>query len=249
MEKVLSLKNVSASYGKKMVLTDMSFDIPQGAITAVIGPSGGGKSTLLRCLNRMIEEEEGGVCYGDIFLQDKNIRDMTLNILQKKIGMVFQSPTPFPFSIYKNMTYALRYYGVRNKAVLQETVREKLQMAGLWDEIKDDLQKPALTLSGGQQQRLCIARALTAEPEVLLLDEPCSALDVKSTAAVEQMLLSLCGNLSIVLVTHNLAEARRIADWVLYIRDGRCVEFTEKEAFFAHPQTEDAAQFISGDFG
>ena len=185
MEHIMTLHNVSASYDGREVLSDLSLDIPARRITAVIGPSGCGKTTLLRCMNGLLAEEKGVSVSGRILLDGQEIKSMQKDVLRRRVGLVFQTPAPFPFSIYKNMTYAPRYYGIRDKASLEALVKEKLQMAGLYDEVREDLGRNALKLSGGQQQRLCIARALTVDPEVLLLDEPCSALDVKSSAVIE----------------------------------------------------------------
>ena len=225
MEPILTLEGLSASYDGRRALEEVSLKIPRHQITAVIGPSGCGKSTLLRAMNGLLRE------------------------VRRRIGLVFQTPAPFPFSIYKNMVYAPRYYGVRDKKRLDALVREKLELAGLYSEVKDDLGRSALKLSGGQQQRLCIARALTVEPEVLLLDEPCSALDVKASAVIEKMLLALKERYTIVIVTHNIAQARRISDWTACLYSGRLVEFGESPAFFAAPQQEAARDFLSGAIG
>jgi phosphate transport system ATP-binding protein len=249
MEPILTIKNLSAAYDGKPALEDLSMEIPKHRITAVIGPSGCGKSTLLRAMNGLLREESGASVSGSVRLDGQDISAMPADEVRRRIGLVFQTPAPFPFSIYKNMTYAPRYYGLRNKQALDQLVTEKLKMAGLYEEVKDELGKSALKLSGGQQQRLCIARALTVEPEVLLLDEPCSALDVKASAVIEQMLLELKEHYTIVIVTHNIAQARRISDHVAFLYGGQLVEFGESDRFFAAPQQEETRAFLEGAIG
>ena len=223
--------------------------IDRNKITAIIGPSGCGKSTFLKSLNMMITEEKGAKTFGDIFFEGKNIKNFEIELLRKNIGLVFQTPTPFPFSIYKNMTYAPIYYGIKNKNQLDNLVKEKLKLAGLYDEIKDEINKSALSLSGGQQQRLCIARELTVEPEVLLLDEPCSALDIQNTIKIEEMLKNLSKNYTIIVVTHNLAQAKRIADKTAFFFDGELVEYEDTEKIFSNPRDEKTKKYINGIFG
>lgn len=249
METVLTLSGLSVLYDKRPALTDVSLSIPKKRITAILGPSGCGKSTLLRAMNGMLGEEPGASVSGSVRLGGQDIARLPASEVRRRIGLVFQTPAPFPFSIYKNMTYAPRYYGRRDKKELDALVREKLQMAGLYDEVKDNLGKSALKLSGGQQQRLCIARALTVEPEVLLLDEPCSALDVKASAVIEEMLLELRRRYTIVVVTHNIAQAQRISDYAAFLYGGRLVEFGESGPFFEHPQEEETRDFLSGAIG
>lgn len=249
MESILRLQHVSASYDGKPALRDISMDIPPGQITAVIGPSGCGKTTLLRCMNGLLLEEACTAVSGEIFLNGQNIKDVSKEDLRRKVGLVFQTPSPFPFSIYKNMTYAPEYYGIRKKGQLDQLVTEKLKMTGLYDEVKDELGKSALKLSGGQQQRLCIARALTVEPEILLLDEPCSSLDVKASAVIEEMLQQLKQRYTIVIVTHNIAQARRISDHVAFLLDGRLLEFSAADALFQCPAEEETKGFLSGFYG
>ncbi|WP_369282920.1 phosphate ABC transporter ATP-binding protein [Oscillibacter sp. GMB15532] len=249
METILTLKDVTITYDKKPALEQVSLSFPKNRITAVIGPSGCGKTTLLRAMNRMLEEEPGAAVEGQILLNGDDVRKLPSEELRRRVGLVFQTPAPFPFSIYKNMTFALRYYGVQNQERLAALVREKLTLAGLYEEVKDRLDKSALKLSGGQQQRLCIARALTAEPEVLLLDEPCSALDIRSIEAIEAMLLKLKETYTIILVTHNIAQARRIADYTAFFNNGRLVEFGEKGALFLQPRHEETKAFLSGVYG
>lgn len=246
METIMTLQNVSAAYGGKPALQQVSLEIPRHRITAIIGPSGCGKSTLLKCMNGLIWEEPNATVQGTISLEGKPIDRMPREELRRRVGLVFQTPAPFPFSIYKNMTYAPRYYGQHDRKAWDSLVREKLTMAGLYDEVKDDLGKSALQLSGGQQQRLCIARALTVEPELLLLDEPCSALDVKNTAVIEGTLCQLKEQYTIVIVTHNIAQAQRIADHVVFLYDGQLVE--QGSHLFEQPRQEETRRFLSGHF-
>ena len=249
MDKILEVKNFSVSYDDKKILKNINMYIDRNKITAIIGPSGCGKSTFLKSLNMMITEEKGAKTFGDIFFEGKNIKDFEVENLRKNIGLVFQTPTPFPFSIYKNMTYAPIYYGIKDKNQLDNLVKEKLKLAGLYDEIKDEINKSALSLSGGQQQRLCIARELTVEPEVLLLDEPCSALDIQNTIKIEEMLKNLSKNYTIIIVTHNLAQAKRIADKTAFFFDGELVEYEDTEKIFSNPRDEKTKKYINGIFG
>lgn len=249
MAPIIEIKDLHAAYGKKQVLNGFSLNIAQNKITAILGPSGCGKTTLLHCLNGSIRSEAGASVSGHICLHGTDTAALHSEQLHRQIGIVFQTPTPFPFSIYKNMTYCAKYNGIRNPQELRRIAEEKLTMAGLWDEVKDDLSENAMHLSGGQQQRLCIARALTAEPEVLLLDEPCSALDAASTAAIEEMLLSLKSKYTIVIVTHNIAQARRICDYAALMDQGQLIEYAERDAFFRHPQEERTKAFLGGMYG
>lgn len=249
MDKILEVKNFSVSYDDKKILKNVNMYIDRNKITAIIGPSGCGKSTFLKSLNMMINEEKGAKTFGDIFFEGKNIKGFEVELLRKNIGLVFQTPTPFPFSIYKNMTYAPIYYGVKDKNQLDNLVKEKLKLAGLYDEIKNEINKSALSLSGGQQQRLCIARELTVEPEVLLLDEPCSALDIQNTIKIEEMLKNLSKNYTIIIVTHNLAQAKRIADKTAFFFDGELVEYEYTEKIFSNPRDEKTKKYINGIFG
>ena len=249
MDKILEVKNFSVSYDDKKILKNINMYIDRNKITAIIGPSGCGKSTFLKSLNMMITEEKGAKTFGDIFFEGKNIKDFEVENLRKNIGLVFQTPTPFPFSIYKNMTYSPIYYGIKDKNQLDNLVKEKLKLAGLYDEIKDEINKSALSLSGGQQQRLCIARELTVEPEVLLLDEPCSALDIQNTIKIEEMLKNLSKNYTIIIVTHNLAQAKRIADKTAFFFDGELVEYEDTEKIFSNPRDEKTKKYINGIFG
>lgn len=248
-DNILEIKDFSVNYGKSRVLKNINLDIERNRITAIIGPSGCGKSTFLKSLNLMITEEKSSEMLGEIYFNGKNIKDFQIENLRKKIGLVFQTPTPFPFSIYKNMIYAPVYYGIKDKKELDKIVKEKLILAGLYDEIKDEMNKSALSLSGGQQQRLCIARELTVEPEVLLLDEPCSALDIQNTMKIEEMLKNLSSKYTIVIVTHNLAQAKRIADKTAFFFDGELIEYNDTEVIFTNPKDEKTKNYINGIFG
>ena len=248
MNNALTIEKLSVPYDNKEALKDISLKIPEHRITAVIGPSGCGKSTFLKCLNGQIMEENARVS-GKVTLSGTDISKLKPSDLRRKVGLVFQTPAPFPMSIYKNMTYAPRYYGINDREELKRTVTEKLKLTGLYDEVKDELKKSAVKLSGGQKQRLCIARALTVDPEVLLLDEPCSALDIKSTSVIEELLLRLKETYTIVIVTHNLGQAARISDMTAFINDGRLVEFGETGSIFKAPEMEETKDFITGSFG
>ena len=245
-DNILEIKDFSVNYGKSRVLKNINLEIEKNRITAIIGPSGCGKSTFLKSLNLMITEEKSSEILGKIYFNGKNIKDFQIENLRKKIGLVFQTPTPFPFSIYKNMIYAPVYYGIKDKKELDKIVKEKLILAGLYDEIKDEMNKSALSLSGGQQQRLCIARELTVEPEILLLDEPCSALDIQNTMKIEEMLKNLSSKYTIVIVTHNLAQAKRIADKTAFFFDGELVEYGDTEDIFTNPKDEKTKNYING---
>ncbi|NLG87019.1 MAG: phosphate ABC transporter ATP-binding protein [Firmicutes bacterium] len=245
---ILELISLKAYYGNKQVLHGIDMVIRKNAITAVIGPSGCGKSTLLLTLNRMLEEC-GGRAEGEIIFDGKDFFAYPKEEVRKRIGIVFQKPTPFPLSIYRNLTYAPIYYGVRDKKRLKQIVESKLKVAGLYEEVQSDLHQSALQLSGGQQQRLCIARALTVEPEILLLDEPCSALDIKNTANIEQMLLRLARDYTIVIVTHNLAQAKRISDYTAFLLDGELVEYDETAKIFSRPEDQRTREYIEGIYG
>ncbi|HHX63169.1 MAG TPA: phosphate ABC transporter ATP-binding protein [Epulopiscium sp.] len=245
---ILKINNLFVSYGEKEVLKDLSMTIKKNKITAIIGPSGCGKSTLLTTLNLMIGEN-GGNFKGEIVFKDKNILSYEKDSIRRSIGMVFQKPTPFPFSIYKNLTYAPIYYGTKDKKELDRIVEATLKEAGLFGEISNDLHMLATKLSGGQQQRLCIARALTAKPEVLLLDEPCSALDIKNIQNIEEMLLRFSENYTIVIVTHNLAQAKRISDYTAFILDGKLIEYEETEKMFTNPKDSRTKEYIEGIYG
>lgn len=236
-------ENLSVNYGSKRVLNNINTTFKKNKITAIIGPSGCGKSTFLKTLNRTLEEY-GGKAEGNIYLNNVNIMDIAVQNLRNKVGMVFQTPVVFPFSIYKNMTYAPIYYGEKNKDKLEEISIKYLKKAGLYEEVKNDLKMQASKLSGGQQQRLVIARCLTVNPEVILLDEPCSALDIKNTANIEKMLLDLKKEYTIIIVTHNLAQAKRIADYVIYMEEGTIVETGTPDEIFNSPMDSRTKEYI-----
>ena len=243
---LITLHNFGVAYEKKTVLEDVNAAIRPNRITAIIGPSGCGKSTLLKAMNRLLELQSDVTIRGSIHLNGQDIHTIPADELRRRVGMVFQTPSPFPMSIYKNMTYAPAYYGVTGKQHLDKIVQENLKVTGLWDEVKDELNKSALKLSGGQQQRLCIARALTANPEILLLDEPCSALDVKSTQIIEELLLKLKKKYTIVIVTHNLFQARRIADDCIFMLNGQLWEQNTTKELFANPQKQETKDYLLG---
>lgn len=245
---ILKINNLFASYEDKEVLRDLSINIKRNKITAIIGPSGCGKSTLLTTLNLMIEEY-GGEFTGEILFKDKDILSYKKDSVRRNIGMVFQKPTPFPFSIYKNLTYVPIYNGIKNKKELDDIVKYSLEKVGLFNEINKDLNMLATKLSGGQQQRLCIARALTAKPEVLLLDEPCSALDVKSIQNIEEMLLKFSKDYTIIIVTHNLAQAKRISDYTAFILNGELIEYERTHKLFTNPKDSRTKEYIEGIYG
>lgn len=237
-------------YDKFHALKNVELNIPAGQITAFIGPSGCGKSTLLKTLNRMNDLVEGCRIDGSIRLDGEDIYgNMDVNLLRKKVGMVFQKPNPFPMSIYDNIAYGPRTHGVRSKARLDEIVERSLQGAAIWDELKDRLKKSALGLSGGQQQRLCIARALAVEPDVLLMDEPTSALDPISTSRIEDLALELKDKYTIVIVTHNMQQATRISDKTAFFLLGEMVEFDDTEKLFSTPKDKRTEDYITGRFG
>lgn len=240
---IIKTENLSVDYGKNKILKNINISFEKNKVTAIIGPSGCGKSTFLKSLNRTVEEY-GGKTEGKIFLNHVNIMDIPVQNLRNSIGMVFQTPVVFPFSIYKNMTYAPVYYGEKNKEKLKEIVVKYLKKAGLYEEVKDDLNMQASKLSGGQQQRLVIARCLTVNPKVILLDEPCSALDIKNTANIEKMLLELKKEYTFIIVTHNLAQAKRIADYVIYMEDGTLVETGTPDDIFNAPADSRTKEYI-----
>lgn len=246
----ITVVGVDLYYGKFHALKDINLNIKEKEITAFIGPSGCGKSTLLKSLNRMNDLVEGCKITGDILLDGEDIfGDMDVNLLRKRVGMVFQKPNPFPMSIYDNVAYGPRTHGVHNKAQLDELVEASLKNAAIWDELKDRLKKSALGLSGGQQQRLCIARALAVQPEVLLMDEPTSALDPISTSKIEDLALELKNDYTIVMVTHNMQQAARISDKTAFFLLGEVVEYDETEKLFSTPKEKRTEDYITGRFG
>ena len=246
----LTIKNLDLYYSEFKALKNINLNIQEKEITAFIGPSGCGKSTLLKSLNRMNDLVEGCRIEGEVLLDGENIyKDMDVNLLRKRVGMVFQKPNPFPMSIYDNIAYGPRTHGIRSKVKLDELVENSLRGAAIWDEVKDRLKKSALGLSGGQQQRICIARALAVQPEVLLMDEPTSALDPISTAKVEELALELKKDYPIVMVTHNMQQAARISDRTAFFLLGEIVEFGKTEQIFSMPKDKRTEDYITGRFG
>ena len=246
----LTIKNLDLYYSEFKALKNINLNIQEKEITAFIGPSGCGKSTLLKSLNRMNDLVEGCRIEGEVLLDGENIyKDMDVNLLRKRVGMVFQKPNPFPMSIYDNIAYGPRTHGIRSKVKLDELVENSLRGAAIWDEVKDRLKKSALGLSGGQQQRICIARALAVQPEVLLMDEPTSALDPISTAKVEELALELKKDYTIVMVTHNMQQAARISDRTAFFLLSEIVEFGKTEQIFSMPKDKRTEDYITGRFG
>jgi phosphate transport system ATP-binding protein len=247
----IELDHFGLWYGKKRVLHDITISIPRGKITAIIGPSGCGKSSLIRSINRMNDLLDSVRYEGDIRLEGQSIFSPTQDVIQlrKRLGMVFQKPNPFPMSIFENVVYPLRIDGVRNRAVLSEVCERALRAAALWEEVKDRLHANALELSGGQQQRLCIARAIAADPEVLLLDEPCSALDPVATAKIEDLFDNLAGRYTLVIVTHNMQQAARVSDFTALLYLGRLLEFGPTLELFSRPRLKTTEAYITGRFG
>lgn len=238
-------------YGESAALQRITMDFPRQQVTALIGPSGCGKSTLLRCLNRMNDLIDNVSTTGHILLDDQNILDPALDViaLRRRVGMVFQRPTPFPKSIYENVAYGLRIAGISQRQVLDETVERSLRRAALWEEVKDRLTESALGLSGGQHQRLCIARAIAVNPEIILMDEPCSALDPRSTARIEELIGELGGEYTIITVTHNMQQAARVSDYTAFLYEGELVEFGETQQVFTAPSKKETEDYITGRFG
>ena len=251
-ETLIDIDHVDFFYGPSQALHDINLKIPAKKVTAFIGPSGCGKSTLLRCLNRMNDLIDGTrVARGSIKIRGVDIyrRDVDVIELRKRVGMVFQKSNPFPKSIYENITYGLRLQGKNNKAELDEVVEKSLRGAALWDEVKDRLHSSGLSLSGGQQQRLCIARTIAVEPEVILMDEPCSALDPVATAKVEELIQDLRSRFTIVIVTHNMQQAARVSDKTAFFYIGKLVEFAETRTIFMNPANPQTEAYVSGRFG
>lgn len=245
-----AIHNMDLYYNTFHALKSINLELPEHEVSAFIGPSGCGKSTLLKSLNRMNDLVEGCKITGDIRLDGEDIYgDMDVNLLRKRVGMVFQKANPFPMSIYDNIAYGPRTHGIRSKAKLDEIVESSLRDAAIWDEVKDRLNKSALGMSGGQQQRLCIARALAVHPEVLLMDEPTSALDPISTSKVEDLVLSLKKEYTIIIVTHNMQQATRVSDRTAFFLLGEVVEYAETEQLFSKPQDKRTEDYISGRFG
>jgi phosphate transport system ATP-binding protein len=250
----MRIEGVSLAYGPKWVVRDVSLPVRRGEVLALIGASGSGKTTLLRSLNRLTEVTAGAGRAGRITLDGEEIHEIEVNALRRRVTMVFQQPNPFPMSIFENVAYALREDPARRRrrarrSLLEPAVREALKRAGLLEEVAAELDRPALSLSGGQQQRLCIARALAAEPEVLLLDEPCSALDPISTAVIEELIVGLRESVAVVIVTHNLQQAKRVADHVAFMHLGELVEYGPAEQLFEEPRETRTRDYVSGAFG
>ena len=245
-----TIENLDLYYGKFHALKGINLNLPAHQVTAFIGPSGCGKSTLLKSLNRMNDLVEGCKITGRVLLDDTDVYGgIDLNILRKRVGMVFQKPNPFPMSIYDNIAFGPRTHGIRSRAKLDEIVEKSLRQAAIWDEVKDRLKKSALGLSGGQQQRLCIARALAVEPEVLLMDEPTSALDPISTSKIEDLAVQLKNAYTIIMVTHNMQQATRIADKTAFFLLGEVIEYNDTEKLFSMPKDKRCEDYITGRFG
>ncbi len=249
MSKIV-VKDLDLYYGSFQALKNINIDIDQNAITAFIGPSGCGKSTLLKSLNRMNDLIEDCKITGEVLLDDVDIyKNMNVNLLRKRVGMVFQKPNPFPMSIYDNITFGPKTHGIRSKSKLDEIVERSLTNAAMWDEVKDRLKKSALGLSGGQQQRLCIARALAVEPDVLLMDEPTSALDPIATLKIEDLVQELKKDYTIVMVTHNMQQATRVSDKTAFFLLGDIIEYDNTENIFSMPKNKKTEDYITGRFG
>ncbi len=245
----ISAHGVNAFFGKTQALDSVSLEIPAHRVVAVIGPSGCGKSTFLRCLNRM-HEVAGGTMTGRILLEGRDILELDPVLLRRRVGMVFQKPNPFPtMSIFDNVAAGLKLNGVRDKKRLREVVERSLKRAALWDEVKDSLDKSGTSLSGGQQQRLCIARSMAVDPEVILMDEPASALDPISTAKIEELIFTLKDKYTVVIVTHNMQQAARVSDYTAFLYLGRLVEYDETKRIFTSPREKQTEDYITGRFG
>ena len=251
MSNIMTAKDLCLWYGENQALKNINFTIPENSITALIGPTGCGKSTFLKTLNRMNDLIPIVKTTGEVFYKGRSIfdKDVDVNQLRRDVGMVFQKPNPFPMSIYDNIAYGPRTHGITSKVKLDEIVEQALRDAAIWDEVKDRLKKNALGLSGGQQQRLCIARALAVEPKVLLMDEPTSALDPISTSRIEELALQLKEKYTIIIVTHNMQQAVRISDNTAFFLLGELVEFGQTEKLFSQPQDKRTEDYITGRFG
>jgi phosphate transport system ATP-binding protein len=247
----LAVQNVNLFYGASQALHNVSLNIPKGRVVAFIGPSGCGKSTLLRCFNRMNDLVDSCRIEGKILIDGRDIYDKKVNVaqLRRRVGMVFQKPNPFPKSIYENVAYGLRLHGINERSQLDDMVEKALKGAALWEEVKDRLNTSGLSLSGGQQQRLVIARAIALEPEVLLLDEPCSALDPIATGKVEELLHELKTKFTIVIVTHNMQQAARVSDFTAYMYLGKLIEYGNTKEIFINPKNTETEDYITGRFG
>ena len=249
MEIKISVKNLEAFYGKNKVLHNISIDIPKNKVLAIIGPSGCGKSTFIRCLNRM-HEVVGGTIKGEILLDGEDLTKTDPVLLRKRVGMVFQKPNPFPsMSIFDNVAAGLKLNGVRNKKQITPIVEKCLKQSALWDEVKDQLDKSGANISGGQQQRLCIARTLAVDPEVILMDEPASALDPISTTKIEDLIFQLKKDYTIVIVTHNMQQAARVSDYTAFLYMGELIELDETNKIFTSPSNKQTEDYVRGRFG
>jgi phosphate transport system ATP-binding protein len=251
-ESKLSVNSLNAWFGSKLVLKNINIEFKRNCVTALIGPSGCGKTTLLRCINRMHEMTPNASAKGNIILDDISIYDKGSDpvFIKRRMGMVFQKPNPFPtMSIFDNVASGLRLNGIKNKFLIKNIVQESLEGAGLWDEVKNDLDKPGMGLSGGQQQRLCIARALAIQPEILLMDEPTSALDPIASSKIEELISDLKKNLTVIIVTHNMQQAARVSDYTAFMYLGELVEFGQTAQIFKNPAKELTERYISGKFG
>ncbi len=249
---IIDIRDFNFAYGSKQALFDINLAVREKEVTAFIGPSGCGKSTLLRCLNRMNDlVDVARIVSGEVRIHDVDINDKDVDVieLRKRVGMVFQKSNPFPKSIYENIAYGLRIQGVRSRSILDETVERCLRGAALWDEVKDRLHDNALGMSGGQQQRLCIARSLAVEPDVLLMDEPCSALDPIATGKIEDLIKELKRDYTIVIVTHNMQQAARVSDRTAFFYLGKLIEFDDTEVIFNRPRDPQTEAYVSGRFG
>jgi len=245
------IRDLNLWFGENHILKNINIFIPENLITAIMGPSGCGKSTFLRCLNRMNDLIDGTKITGEVLIDGRNIYSDNIDVfnLRKRVGMVFQKPNPFPKSIFENVAYGLKIHRAKDKGIISEKVERALRNANLWDEVKDRLFSSAFDLSGGQQQRLCIARALAVEPEIILFDEPASALDPISTAKLEELLGELKKDYTIVIVTHNLQQAARISDWTAFLMLGELIEFDETEKIFTTPKDKRTESYLTGKFG
>ena len=247
----IEIKNLSFFYGAKQALKEVNLTVEANEVTALIGPSGCGKTTFLRCINRMHDLYPGNRYEGEIFIDDKNILDKGLDLikLRSRVGMVFQKPTPFPMSIFDNITFGLKLLGIKNKTELSDRVEKALKDSAIWTETKDRLNGSALALSGGQQQRLCIARAVAVEPEIILMDEPCSALDPMATAKIEDLMTELKQDYTVVIVTHNMQQAARVSEHTGFFMMGEVIEFDTTEKIFTTPSHKTTEDYITGRFG
>ena len=250
-EAKIETRNLNFYYGNKQALKNINIICPRNHVTAIIGPSGCGKSTFVRTLNRMNDLIPGARVEGEVLLDGENIYSQDVDVVEirRRVGMVFQKPNPFPKSIFENVAYGLRINGMRDNRKIEEIVEESLKRAALWDEVKDRLKDNALTLSGGQQQRLCIARALAVEPEIILFDEPCSAIDPIATAKIEDLIRELKKNYTVIIVTHNMQQAARVSDWTAFMMLGEIIEFDRTEKIFTNPSNKLTEDYITGRFG